>query len=255
MWPRRSPEFPVIAPQNAGLERESYPASDTIRGQRRYFPTRSNQSSDDSPAAVKRKGRVGDQKTAHTHSTSTLTGPSFVRTLHMPEEDGTADCLHMIFVAPVGLQSFLLLHRRTRGSSARATQPRDTIRGHRRYFPTYPNLATSRQPPQYCAGATFVFDTVAAVNVPIWHVLTVILDKSLEFVSDRFHSLRQHPNVTSTENISCRLPTMLELLFDSDTCPRPEVAYSIFPKWHHADCETQHCAGATFASDTFHDQR
>ena len=38
---RRSPEFLVIAPQNAGLERESYTASDTIRGQRRYFPTRS----------------------------------------------------------------------------------------------------------------------------------------------------------------------------------------------------------------------
>ena len=68
---RRSPEFPVIAPQNAGLERESYPASDTIRGQRRYFPT-------------------------------------------------------------------------------------------------HPKLATSRRPPQYCAGATFVSDTVAAVNVPIW---------------------------------------------------------------------------------------
>ena len=42
---------------------------------------------------------MGDQKTAHTHPTSTLTGPSFVRTFHMSEEDGTADCSHMIFGA------------------------------------------------------------------------------------------------------------------------------------------------------------
>ena len=42
---------------------------------------------------------------------------------------------------------------------------------------------------------------------------------------------------------------------DSNTCPRPEVAFSNFPNGHHADCETQHCAGAIFASDTLHDQR
>ena len=47
----------------------------------------------------------------------------------MSEEDGTADCSHMIFVAPVGLQSFQLLHRKSRGSSARATPASDTIRG------------------------------------------------------------------------------------------------------------------------------
>ena len=43
---------------------------------------------------------------------------------HMSEADRTADCMYMIFVASVGLQSFLLLHRRTRGSSVRASQPR-----------------------------------------------------------------------------------------------------------------------------------
>ena len=51
----------------------------------------------------------------------------------MSEEDGTADCSHMI-LAPVGLQSFLLLHRRTRGSRARATPASDTIRGQRRHI-------------------------------------------------------------------------------------------------------------------------
>ena len=45
---------------------------------------------------MKGKGRVSDQKAAHIHPTSTLTGPTFVRTFHMSEEDGTADCSHTI---------------------------------------------------------------------------------------------------------------------------------------------------------------
>ena len=76
--------------------------------------------------------------------------------MYMSEEEGTADCSHM-FLAPVGLQSFLLLHRRTRGSHARAAPASDTIRGQR--SPTHPNLATSRQPPQHCAGTTLASDT------------------------------------------------------------------------------------------------
>ena len=78
--------------------------------------------------------------------------------ISMSEEDGTADISHMI-LAPVGLQSFLLLHRRTRGSRARATPASDTIRCQRRHSPTHPNLATFRQPPQHCAGTTLAMDT------------------------------------------------------------------------------------------------
>ena len=81
----------------------------------------------------------------------------------MSEEDGTADCSHMI-LAPVGLQSFLSLHRRTRGSRARATPASDTIRGQRRHSPTHPNLATSRQPPQHCGETTLFFPTRLKVN-------------------------------------------------------------------------------------------
>ena len=42
------------------------------------------------------------------------------------------------FLASVGLQSFLLKHRRTRGSSARADPASDTVRGQRRQIPTPP---------------------------------------------------------------------------------------------------------------------
>ena len=86
----------------------------------------------------------------------------------MSEEDGTADCWHMI-LAPVGLQSFLLLHRRTRSSRARATPASDSIRGQRRHSPTHPNLATSRQPPQHCAGTTLASDTCRGQR---WHFPT-----------------------------------------------------------------------------------
>ena len=64
-----------------------------------------------------------------------------------------------LFLAPAGLQSFLLLHRRTRCTSARASPASDTIRGQSRHSPTHPNLATSRQPPQHCAGATLAWET------------------------------------------------------------------------------------------------
>ena len=45
-----------------GSSARADPASDTIRGQRRQIPPRSNESSDDPPAAVKGKGRMRDQK-------------------------------------------------------------------------------------------------------------------------------------------------------------------------------------------------
>ena len=96
----------------------------------------------------------------------------------MSEEDGTADCSHMI-LASVGLQSFLLLRRKPRGPRAGATPASDTcrarggtlqrtstwqrlvshsqrcagafpasdtFRGQRRHSPTHFHLATPRQP-------------------------------------------------------------------------------------------------------------
>ena len=61
------------------------------------------------------------------------------------EEDGTADCSHMI-LASVGLQSFLFLPRKSRGPRAGATPASDTLRGQRRHSPTHSHLATPRQP-------------------------------------------------------------------------------------------------------------
>ena len=81
-----------------GSSARHVPASDTIRGQRRHIPPRSNESSDDPPAAVKGKGRVGDQKTCtHPIPLRHIPVPSFVRTFPMSEEDGTAACSHMIY--------------------------------------------------------------------------------------------------------------------------------------------------------------
>ena len=65
-------------------------------------------------------------------------------------------------------QSFLLLHRRTRGSRARATPASDTIRGQRRHSPTHPNLATSRQPPQ----RTVEMNTTLELLLPRTHFVT-----------------------------------------------------------------------------------
>ena len=76
----------------------------------------------------------------------------------MSEEDGTADCSHMIFGARWSPE-FPAVAPQNAGLERESYPASDTIRGQRRYFPTYPNLATSRQPPQYCAGATFASDT------------------------------------------------------------------------------------------------
>ena len=40
---------------------------------------------------------MGDQNATHTHLTPTYTSTSSVRTFPMSEEDGVADCSHMIF--------------------------------------------------------------------------------------------------------------------------------------------------------------
>ena len=143
---------------------------------------------------------MGDQNAAHTHPTPPLTGPSFVRTFHMSEEDRTGDCSHMI-LAPVGLQSFLLLHRRSRSSRARATPASDTIRGQRRRSPTDPDLATSRQPSQHCAGASYPclghisWPEVAFPNAFSFVNVSVLIDNTaLELPLPRTHCVARGGN-------------------------------------------------------------
>ena len=74
----------------------------------------------------------------------------------MSEEDGTADCSHMI-LASVGLQSFLFLRRKSRCPRAGATPASDTFRGQRRHSPTR-SAESSDDPPSALRGKGRVGD-------------------------------------------------------------------------------------------------
>ena len=136
------------------------PASDTIRGQRRQIPPRPNESSDDPSAALKGKVRVDDQKNC-AHPSHFDIHRSLLRPYLSYVGSGWDCCVfaHDLFLASVGLQNYLLKHRRTRGSSARSVPISDTNSWLETADSNVPNLTTSRQSPQHCTGITLVSTT------------------------------------------------------------------------------------------------
>ena len=158
----RAPELPLPRPPYGGKRRHSPPyggrgfASVALLRLRRHSPTRSEESSDDPPAAAPRVGRVGDQKATLTHPTPTHTGTSFVRTFLMSDEDGTA-------VFALGLQMFLQLRRKPRARALELPLPRPPYGSARQHSPTHPDLATPHvrapQPRLRSAGTRRPFPT------------------------------------------------------------------------------------------------
>ena len=187
-----------------------------------------------------------------------------------------------LFSTSAGLQSYLLLHRRTRGTNARASPVSDTICGLSRHSPTYPNLTAPRQSSQHYAGATLTRDTcrdresisqrIAYEKFRMWmlhwsyfwfgHIVTLCWLRTwtlrwsyfcLRHISWSEVAL---PNSFSNwERSFMIINTVLKLLLSQSHSMCRDSIFHDFNIGQNAESESQHCAGATFVSVTFRGQR